>query len=133
MEVSVFQDGFKMNSLSHFCLSVGFFFLFEYRHLLPFQVEFVNEEQCDRRLSSRINLIDLAGSECCSTAQTTGERLKVNQCWKSGERINAKQCLSTPKHPHVPELQFLPSSYNGYTGYCLSVLHSILIEGWMAL
>ncbi|NXF89152.1 KIF14 protein, partial [Eubucco bourcierii] len=40
------------------------------------KVEFVNEEQCDRRLTSRINLIDLAGSECCSTAQTTGERLK---------------------------------------------------------
>ncbi|XP_067997024.1 kinesin-like protein KIF14 [Melanerpes formicivorus] len=40
------------------------------------KVEFVNEEQCDRRLTSHINLIDLAGSECCSTAQTTGERLK---------------------------------------------------------
>ncbi|NXE22362.1 KIF14 protein, partial [Ardeotis kori] len=40
------------------------------------EVEFVDEEQCDRRLTSYINLIDLAGSECCSTAQTTGERLK---------------------------------------------------------
>ncbi|NXU59423.1 KIF14 protein, partial [Turnix velox] len=40
------------------------------------KVEFVNEEQCDRRLISHINLIDLAGSECCSKAQTTGERLK---------------------------------------------------------
>ncbi|NXW84754.1 KIF14 protein, partial [Alopecoenas beccarii] len=40
------------------------------------KVEFVDEEQRDRRLSSHINLIDLAGSECCSTAQTTGERLK---------------------------------------------------------
>ncbi|NWQ73551.1 KIF14 protein, partial [Columbina picui] len=40
------------------------------------KVEFVDEEQCDHRLSSHINLIDLAGSECCSTAQTTGERLK---------------------------------------------------------
>ncbi|NXP49511.1 KIF14 protein, partial [Heliornis fulica] len=39
-------------------------------------LEFVDEEQCDRRLTSHINLIDLAGSECCSTAQTTGERLK---------------------------------------------------------
>ncbi|NXI89418.1 KIF14 protein, partial [Psophia crepitans] len=38
--------------------------------------EFVDEEQCDHRLTSYINLIDLAGSECCSTAQTTGERLK---------------------------------------------------------
>ncbi|NXV71830.1 KIF14 protein, partial [Atlantisia rogersi] len=40
------------------------------------KVELVDEEQCDRRLTSHINLIDLAGSECCSTAQTTGERLK---------------------------------------------------------
>ncbi|NXP09525.1 KIF14 protein, partial [Thinocorus orbignyianus] len=40
------------------------------------KVEFVDEEQCDRRLTSHINLVDLAGSECCSTAQTTGERLK---------------------------------------------------------
>ncbi|NXK98535.1 KIF14 protein, partial [Formicarius rufipectus] len=40
------------------------------------KVEFVNEEKCDRRLTSHINLIDLAGSECCAKAQTTGERLK---------------------------------------------------------
>ncbi|NWT97129.1 KIF14 protein, partial [Urocynchramus pylzowi] len=40
------------------------------------KVEIVNEEQCDRRLTSHINLIDLAGSECCTKAQTTGERLK---------------------------------------------------------
>ncbi|NWT85290.1 KIF14 protein, partial [Lanius ludovicianus] len=40
------------------------------------KVEFVNEKECDRRLTSHINLIDLAGSECCTKAQTTGERLK---------------------------------------------------------
>ncbi|XP_021261102.1 kinesin-like protein KIF14 isoform X2 [Numida meleagris] len=40
------------------------------------KVKFVDEEQRDHRLTSHINLIDLAGSECCSTAQTTGERLK---------------------------------------------------------
>ncbi|NWU88442.1 KIF14 protein, partial [Upupa epops] len=40
------------------------------------KVELVDEEQCDRRLTSHINLIDLAGSECCSAAQTTGERLR---------------------------------------------------------
>lgn len=38
----------------------------------------MDEEQRDHRLTSHVNLIDLAGSECCSTAQTTGERLKVN-------------------------------------------------------
>ncbi|OXB84170.1 UNVERIFIED_CONTAM: hypothetical protein H355_007053 [Colinus virginianus] len=40
------------------------------------KVKFEDEEQRDHRLTSHINLIDLAGSECCSTAQTTGERLK---------------------------------------------------------
>ncbi|XP_074453607.1 kinesin-like protein KIF14 isoform X2 [Larus michahellis] len=40
------------------------------------KVELADEEKCDHRLTSHINLIDLAGSECCSTAQTTGERLK---------------------------------------------------------
>ncbi|XP_013046153.3 kinesin-like protein KIF14 isoform X1 [Anser cygnoides] len=40
------------------------------------KVESVDEEQRDRSLTSHINLIDLAGSECCSAAQTTGERLK---------------------------------------------------------
>ncbi|NXW01133.1 KIF14 protein, partial [Fregetta grallaria] len=43
------------------------------------KVEFVDEGQCDRRLTSHINLIDLAGSECCATAQTTGERLKEGE------------------------------------------------------
>ncbi|NWT33612.1 KIF14 protein, partial [Cardinalis cardinalis] len=51
------------------------------------KVEFVNEEQCDRRLTSHINLIDLAGSECCTKAQTTGERLK--------EGVNINKSLLT--------------------------------------
>lgn len=46
----------------------------------------MDEEQRDRSLTSHINLIDLAGSECCSTAQTTGERLKVNHNWKCVEQ-----------------------------------------------
>nr|XP_009668079.1 PREDICTED: kinesin-like protein KIF14 [Struthio camelus australis] len=40
------------------------------------KVEFVDEEQRDRRITSHINLIDLAGSERCSATQTVGERLK---------------------------------------------------------
>ncbi|XP_043855977.1 kinesin-like protein KIF14 [Dromiciops gliroides] len=40
------------------------------------KTEFVEEEEHDRRIISRINLIDLAGSERCSATQTSGERLK---------------------------------------------------------
>ncbi|XP_037351641.1 kinesin-like protein KIF14 isoform X2 [Talpa occidentalis] len=40
------------------------------------KTEFVEGEEHDHRITSRINLIDLAGSERCSTAHTTGERLK---------------------------------------------------------
>lgn len=46
----------------------------------------MNEEKCDRSLTSHINLIDLAGSECCTKAQTTGERLKVKQERESVEK-----------------------------------------------
>ncbi|MBN3290487.1 KIF14 protein, partial [Polypterus senegalus] len=40
------------------------------------KTEFVEEEEHDHSITSRINLVDLAGSERCSTAQTSGERLK---------------------------------------------------------
>ncbi|RXM28338.1 Kinesin-like protein KIF14 [Acipenser ruthenus] len=40
------------------------------------KTEFVDEEEHDHTITSRINLVDLAGSERCSTAQTSGDRLK---------------------------------------------------------
>ncbi|XP_040594503.1 kinesin-like protein KIF14 isoform X2 [Mesocricetus auratus] len=40
------------------------------------KTEFVEGEEHDHRITSRINLIDLAGSERCATAHTSGERLK---------------------------------------------------------
>nr|XP_020139905.1 kinesin-like protein KIF14 [Microcebus murinus] len=40
------------------------------------KTEFVEGEEHDHRITSRINLIDLAGSERCSTARTSGDRLK---------------------------------------------------------
>ncbi|XP_051003454.1 kinesin-like protein KIF14 [Acomys russatus] len=40
------------------------------------KTEFVEGEEHEHRITSRINLIDLAGSERCSTAHTSGERLK---------------------------------------------------------
>ncbi|KAM4641485.1 kinesin-like protein KIF14 [Discoglossus pictus] len=38
--------------------------------------EYLEGEEHDHRITSRINLVDLAGSERCSSAQTSGERLK---------------------------------------------------------
>nr|XP_012314989.1 kinesin-like protein KIF14 isoform X2 [Aotus nancymaae] len=40
------------------------------------KTEFVEGEEHDHRIMSRINLIDLAGSERCSAAHTNGDRLK---------------------------------------------------------
>ncbi|XP_055000187.1 kinesin-like protein KIF14 [Sorex araneus] len=40
------------------------------------ETELVEGEEHDHRITSRINLIDLAGSERCSTAHTSGDRLK---------------------------------------------------------
>ncbi|XP_074164818.1 kinesin-like protein KIF14 isoform X1 [Sminthopsis crassicaudata] len=40
------------------------------------KTEFVEDEEHDHRIISRINLIDLAGSERCSATRTSGERLK---------------------------------------------------------
>nr|XP_036860608.1 kinesin-like protein KIF14 [Manis javanica] len=40
------------------------------------KTEFVEGEEHDHSITSRINLIDLAGSERCCTAQSSGDRLK---------------------------------------------------------
>lgn len=42
------------------------------------QTELVEGEEHDHTITSRINLVDLAGSERCASAQTSGERLRVN-------------------------------------------------------
>ncbi|KAK2086210.1 Kinesin-like protein kif14 [Saguinus oedipus] len=44
------------------------------------KTEFVEGEEHDHRITSRINLIDLAGSERCSAAHTSGDRLKFIDC-----------------------------------------------------
>ncbi|KAM4022911.1 kinesin-like protein KIF14 [Anomaloglossus baeobatrachus] len=40
------------------------------------KTEIVDGEEHDHRVTSRINLVDLAGSERCTSAKTSGERLK---------------------------------------------------------
>lgn len=41
------------------------------------QTEFVEGEEHEHSITSRINLVDLAGSERSSSAQTSGDRLRV--------------------------------------------------------
>ncbi|XP_016331019.1 kinesin-like protein KIF14 isoform X2 [Sinocyclocheilus anshuiensis] len=40
------------------------------------KTEFVEEEEHDHCITSRIYLVDLAGNECCTSAQTSGDRLR---------------------------------------------------------
>ncbi|NXW62709.1 KIF14 protein, partial [Eurystomus gularis] len=72
------------------------------------KVEFVDEEQCDRRLTSHINLIDLAGSECCSTAQTTGERLKEGVSINKSLLTLGKVISALSKQPRNGKKTFIP-------------------------
>ncbi|XP_016356168.1 kinesin-like protein KIF14 [Sinocyclocheilus anshuiensis] len=44
--------------------------------MIQTKTEFVEEEEHDHCITSRINLVDLAGSERCTSAQTSGDRLR---------------------------------------------------------
>ncbi|KFO85248.1 Kinesin-like KIF14, partial [Buceros rhinoceros silvestris] len=72
------------------------------------KVEVVDEEQCDRKLTSRINLIDLAGSECCSTAQTTGERLKEGASMNKSLLTLGKVISALSKQSQNGKKTFIP-------------------------
>ncbi|KAJ8376171.1 hypothetical protein SKAU_G00067510 [Synaphobranchus kaupii] len=68
------------------------------------KTEFVEEEEHDHTVTSRINLVDLAGSERCSSAQTSGDRLRegasINKSLLTlGKVISAlsEQCQSRKK------------------------------------
>ncbi|KAI1891501.1 hypothetical protein AGOR_G00144460 [Albula goreensis] len=68
------------------------------------KTEFVEEEEHDHTITSRINLVDLAGSERCSSAQTSGDRLRegasINKSLLTlGKVISAlcEQCQSRKK------------------------------------
>ncbi|KAM6921415.1 kinesin-like protein KIF14 [Xenentodon cancila] len=68
------------------------------------KTEFVEGEEHDHSITSRINLIDLAGSERCNAAQTSGDRLRegvsINKSLLTlGKVISAlsEQALSTKK------------------------------------
>nr|XP_056700704.1 kinesin-like protein KIF14 [Euleptes europaea] len=64
----------------------------------------VGKEECEHRIISHVNLIDLAGSERCSASQTSGDRLKegvsINKSLLTlGKVISAlsEQCQSRKK------------------------------------
>ncbi|XP_054836324.1 kinesin-like protein KIF14 [Eublepharis macularius] len=68
------------------------------------KTDIVGKEECEHRIISRVNLIDLAGSERCSASQTSGDRLKegvsINKSLLTlGKVISAlsEQCQSRKK------------------------------------
>ncbi|KAL8178214.1 UNVERIFIED_CONTAM: hypothetical protein K2H54_036693 [Gekko kuhli] len=68
------------------------------------QTNIVGKEECEHRIISRVNLIDLAGSERCAASQTSGDRLKegvsINKSLLTlGKVISAlsEQCQSRKK------------------------------------
>ncbi|XP_025776796.1 kinesin-like protein KIF14 [Puma concolor] len=83
------------------------------------KIESVEGEEHDHRITSRINLIDLAGSERCSTAQTSGERLK------EGVSIN-KSLLTLGKV--ISALSEQANRKRGFVPYRESVLTWLLKE-----
>ncbi|XP_039083355.1 kinesin-like protein KIF14 [Hyaena hyaena] len=83
------------------------------------KIESVEGEEHDHRITSRINLIDLAGSERCSTAQTSGERLK------EGVSIN-KSLLTLGKV--ISALSEQANRKRGFIPYRESVLTWLLKE-----
>ncbi|ERE74316.1 kinesin-like protein KIF14-like protein [Cricetulus griseus] len=71
------------------------------------KTEFVEGEEHDHRITSRINLIDLAGSERCTTAHTSGERLKegvsINKSLLTlGKVISALSDQASGKRVFIP-------------------------------
>ncbi|XP_029788997.1 kinesin-like protein KIF14 [Suricata suricatta] len=83
------------------------------------KIESVEGEEHDHRITSRINLVDLAGSERCSTAQTSGERLK------EGVSIN-KSLLTLGKV--ISALSEQANRKRGFIPYRESVLTWLLKE-----
>ncbi|XP_026930436.2 kinesin-like protein KIF14 [Acinonyx jubatus] len=83
------------------------------------KIESVEGEEHDHRITSRINLIDLAGSERCSTAQTSGQRLK------EGVSIN-KSLLTLGKV--ISALSEQANRKRGFVPYRESVLTWLLKE-----
>ncbi|KAL4673278.1 hypothetical protein H8959_017212, partial [Pygathrix nigripes] len=73
------------------------------------KTEFVEGEEHDHRITSRINLIDLAGSERCSTAHTSGDRLKegvsINKLLKESLGGNSKTAMIATISPAASNIE----------------------------
>ncbi|XP_069497331.1 kinesin-like protein KIF14 [Ambystoma mexicanum] len=72
------------------------------------KTEFVEGEEHEHRVTSRINLVDLAGSERCSTAQTTGERLKEGLSINKSLFTLGKVISALSEHSQTKRRGFIP-------------------------
>ncbi|KAJ1173511.1 hypothetical protein NDU88_005343 [Pleurodeles waltl] len=72
------------------------------------KTEFVEEEEHDHSITSRINLVDLAGSERCSSAQTTGNRLKEGMSINKSLFTLGKVISALSESSHLKKRVFIP-------------------------
>ncbi|XP_066547887.1 kinesin-like protein KIF14 [Amia ocellicauda] len=72
------------------------------------KTEFVEEEEHDHTITSRINLVDLAGSERCSTAQTSGNRLREGVSINKSLLTLGKVISALSEHSQTKRKVFIP-------------------------
>ncbi|XP_015210921.2 kinesin-like protein KIF14 [Lepisosteus oculatus] len=72
------------------------------------KTEFVEEEEHDHTITSRINLVDLAGSERCSTAQTSGDRLREGVSINKSLLTLGKVISALSEHSQSKKKVFIP-------------------------
>ncbi|KAG8436568.1 hypothetical protein GDO86_007614 [Hymenochirus boettgeri] len=72
------------------------------------KTEHVDGQEHDHRITSRINLVDLAGSERCSSAQTSGERLKEGVSINKSLLTLGKVISALSENSQMPKKTFIP-------------------------
>ncbi|KAM4722870.1 kinesin-like protein KIF14 [Rhinophrynus dorsalis] len=72
------------------------------------KTELVEGAEHDHRITSRINLVDLAGSERCSSAQTSGERLKEGVSINKSLLTLGKVISSLSENSQTRKKTFIP-------------------------
>uniref|UniRef100_A0A452IN94 Kinesin-like protein KIF14 n=1 Tax=Gopherus agassizii TaxID=38772 RepID=A0A452IN94_9SAUR len=85
------------------------------------KTEFVEEEGHDHRITSRINLIDLAGSERCSPTQTSEERLKEGMSINKSLLTLGKVISALSEQSQNRKRAFIPYRESVLTWYVYSM------------